>query len=46
VAFGVEDTINPARFPSKGRATPFDGWVVRARILKTVISGEVAGPNR
>jgi dihydroorotase len=37
VAFGVSDTIDPERFLSKGRATPFAGWTVHARILRTTV---------
>ncbi|MBR0056296.1 MAG: dihydroorotase [Kiritimatiellae bacterium] len=33
VMVGVRDRIDPARFRSKGRATPFTGWEVHARIL-------------
>ncbi len=34
-----EYTINPDRFLSKGKATPFAGWKVRGRCLKTVCNG-------
>ena len=32
--------IEPERFRSKGRATPFDGWEVSARNLLTVYNGQ------
>ena len=31
--------IDPARFASKGRATPFAGWPVRGRAVLTVVGG-------
>lgn len=34
-----EYTIDPSKFQSKGRSTPFDGWKVRGRCLATVING-------
>ncbi len=43
--FGVWDlnteyTVNPERFYSKGRSTPFEGWKVRGRCLMTVHGGK------
>ena len=35
----AEDTIDSSKFLSKGKATPFDGWKVHARCLKTVMNG-------
>lgn len=40
VALGVQDNIDTARFLSKGRATPFAGWTVSARILRTILGGK------
>ena len=37
---GDEYTIDPARFLSKGKATPFEGWKVKGRCLKTVCNGK------
>ncbi|MDP9800720.1 dihydroorotase [Arcanobacterium wilhelmae] len=36
---GADATIDPADFASKGRATPFAGWKVRARCLATFAAG-------
>ena len=38
---GAEYRIDPARFFSKGKATPFEGWRVNGRCLKTVCNGKV-----
>ncbi len=35
-------TIDPSRFLSKGRNTPFAGRIVRGRVLATVIGGHLA----
>jgi dihydroorotase len=35
-------TIDPSRFMSKGRNTPFAGRAVRGRVIATVIDGRVA----
>jgi dihydroorotase len=32
-------TINPARFQSKGRNTPFAGWKLRGRPVATIVGG-------
>jgi dihydroorotase len=34
-------TIDPARFYSKGRNTPFDGWKVNGRVEGTIVAGRV-----
>jgi dihydroorotase len=39
VELGGRHVVDPATFASKGRATPFDGWEVHARILRTVCGG-------
>ncbi|MBQ9662533.1 MAG: dihydroorotase [Oscillospiraceae bacterium] len=36
----AEDSIDPARFRSKGRSTPFEGWPVLGRCLLTVHNGK------
>lgn len=33
--------VDPARFRSKGRNTPFAGWKVKGRITTTIVSGRV-----
>ena len=35
----TEYTIDPAKFASKGRATPFEGWRVKGKCLMTVCAG-------
>ena len=37
---GAEYTIDPGQFLSKGKATPFEGWRVKGRCLKTVCNGK------
>lgn len=37
---GDEYVIDPAHFLSKGKATPFEGWKVKGRCLKTVCNGK------
>ena len=39
VELGRHHVVDPSLFASKGRATPFDGWEVHARILRTVCGG-------
>lgn len=36
----TEYVISPDEFKSKGHSTPFDGWKVFGRCMKTVINGE------
>jgi dihydroorotase len=38
---GAEWTIDPSRFRSKSRNTPFAGWKVRGRAYAVIVSGEV-----
>jgi dihydroorotase len=33
--------VDPARFRSKGRNTPFAGWTVKGRVLTTLVEGRV-----
>ena len=35
-----EWTVDPARFASKGRNTPFAGWKVKGRVHRTLVDGE------
>lgn len=37
---GEEYVVDPAKFLSKGKATPFEGWKVKGRCLKTVCNGK------
>jgi dihydroorotase len=37
----AEWTVDPARFRSKSRNTPFAGWKVRGRVRATVVGGRV-----
>lgn len=37
---GAEYMIDPGQFLSKGKATPFEGWRVKGRCLKTVCNGK------
>ncbi len=39
VEVGCASRVDSSAFFSKGRATPFDGWEVHARILRTVCGG-------
>lgn len=34
-------TIEKKDFVSKGKATPFDGWPVQGRIVKTIVDGKI-----
>ena len=38
----AEWTVDPGRFLSKGRATPFEGWRVSGRCLETIYRGDAA----
>ncbi len=33
--------INPDKFYSMGRSTPFDGWSVDAAVMMTIYNGEI-----
>jgi len=33
--------VDPTRFRSKGRNTPFAGWTVKGRVLTTLVRGRV-----
>jgi len=45
VAVGVDDKVDPGKFLSKGRATPFAGWPLAARVVLTLIDGRPAYDN-
>jgi dihydroorotase len=34
-------TVDPARFHSRGRNTPFGGWTLHGTVLATVLGGRV-----
>ncbi len=36
-----EWTIDPTKFHSKGRNTPFAGWQVKGKVMLTIVSGEI-----
>jgi len=33
--------VDPARFRSKSRNTPFAGWKVKGRVITTIVAGRV-----
>jgi dihydroorotase len=37
----AEWVVDPAAFRSKSRNTPFAGWKMRGRVIKTVVGGKV-----
>ena len=37
----AEETVDPAKFLSMGKATPFEGWKVNGKCLATVCGGKV-----
>jgi dihydroorotase len=39
-----EVTIDKARFASKSRNTPFDGWRLRGQAVMTIVGGRIAHP--
>ena len=39
VELGCREVVDSSAFTSKGHATPFDGWEMHARILRTVCGG-------
>ena len=40
----VERTIDPSRFASRSRNSPFAGWTVRGRAHATIVGGAVKHP--
>src|SRR5213593_4188945 len=36
--------VEPERFRSKGRNTPFAGWKLKGRVVTTIVSGRVVYP--
>ena len=38
---GTEYTVDPSRFHSMGRSTPFEGWKIRGRCMMTAIDGTI-----
>lgn len=39
---GVEFTVDPSAFLSKGRSTPFEGWRLQGECVLTLVDGRVA----
>jgi dihydroorotase len=37
-------TVDPERFRSKGRNTPFGGWKLKGRVVTTIVGGKVVHP--
>jgi dihydroorotase len=37
----AEWVVDPAQFRSKSRNTPFAGWKMRGRVIKTLVAGKV-----
>ena len=37
----AEWSVDPERFHSKGRSTPFAGWTLRGRVMATVCAGRL-----
>ena len=33
--------VDPEQFKSKGRNTPFAGWKLKGRVMKTIVGGKV-----
>jgi len=38
--------VDPARFESKGRCTPFSGWTLRGWPVATIVAGRVVWQDR
>jgi dihydroorotase len=36
--------VEPERFRSKGRNTPFGGWKLKGRVVKTLVAGRAVYP--
>jgi dihydroorotase len=45
LAPGVETTVDPARFRSLSRNTPFGGWTLKGAVAMTIVGGRVAYVN-
>jgi dihydroorotase len=41
----LEVTVDPARFRSKSRNTPFGGWTLRGGVAATIVGGRVLYTN-
>jgi dihydroorotase len=41
---GLPVTVDKSRFESKGRNTPFDGWVLRGGPVMTIVGGRIVYP--
>ena len=38
--------VDPARFQSKGRNTPFAGWTLKGAAVMTIVGGNVVWKDR
>ena len=38
--------VDPARFESKGRNTPFEGWTLKGAAVMTIVAGRVVWQER
>lgn len=42
----AEYKVEPEKFMTKGRSTPFDGWIVKGKCMMTVVDGKVVYRNQ
>jgi dihydroorotase len=45
LAPGISLTVDPARFVSKGRNTPFAGWTLKGGVAATMVGGRIVYSN-
>jgi len=38
--------VDPARFQSKGRHTPFAGWTLKGAVVMTIVGGQIVWQER
>jgi len=38
--------VDPARFQSKGRNTPFGGWTLKGAAVMTIVAGQIVWQER
>jgi dihydroorotase len=43
---GRRRKVDPARFESKGRTTPFAGWTLKGAAVMTIVAGRVVWQER
>ena len=41
VDLNKEYAIDAKSFKSKGKNTPFDGWTVKGKVVKTIVEGQI-----